>query len=252
MTPQTDNLEAMVRNAWEAGFSLAVNYGDNHIHCQGDQRERQWKAYWNAARSLAPSSAVVEATTDNFVEVASLASYMTEAIWPRVKGIEQYELSNLAERCIYKGIELGKRSSSPSVEPTVDEQKTELQEAITALDSLTVKVSDEEIDKMVLDDLTDDSHVGLGLTHEGALAIARTFLGRGLRIARDNWLAPSPGQGDTVRTTDLLFEINKVLNEFRKPGERAYFQPVGGQAERLYDLHNRLVAHLMTAPNPNK
>lgn len=51
--------------------------------------------------------------------------------------------------------------------------------------------SDEILDRMVLEDLTDDSHVGLGLTHEHALAIARTSLGRGLRIARDKWLAPS-------------------------------------------------------------
>jgi hypothetical protein len=64
--------------------------------------------------------------------------------------------------------------------------------ALTALDTLAITVSDEIIDRMVLEDLTDGFHVGLGLTHEGALAIARTFLGRGLRVARDNWLVPSP------------------------------------------------------------
>ena len=56
------------------------------------------------------------------VEVAGLALDMTEAIWPRVKGIEQYELTNLAERCIYKGIELRKRHvTHPSPQPSVEE-----------------------------------------------------------------------------------------------------------------------------------
>lgn len=88
----------------------------------------------------------------------------------------------------------------------------ELDRALDALDRATIKVDDDEIDKMVLDDLTDDSHVGLGLTHEGALAIARTFLGRGLRIARDNWLAPSPWISvETLPDTDrrVLVKTNE-------------------------------------------
>lgn len=30
------------RAAWEAGFKLAVSYGDNWIHFDGEQKERQW------------------------------------------------------------------------------------------------------------------------------------------------------------------------------------------------------------------
>lgn len=51
------------------------------------------------------------------------------------------------------------------------------------------KLTDEEIERMVMADLTDDAHVGLGLTHEGALAIARTFEIRGMKMARDHYLA---------------------------------------------------------------
>lgn len=119
MTPQTDNLEARAKEYWRV----------RQVQHQMDaQRESLYPSMphqmqadlMDFARSLAtPSGAVVEAAQADFTEVASLALDMTEAIWPRVKGIEQYELSNLAERCIYKGIELGKRSSSPSVDPTV-------------------------------------------------------------------------------------------------------------------------------------
>jgi hypothetical protein len=33
---------ARLREAWEAGFRLAVEYGDNWIHFDGEQKERQW------------------------------------------------------------------------------------------------------------------------------------------------------------------------------------------------------------------
>lgn len=38
--------EQRERNAWEAGFRLCRAYGDNHPHFDGEQKERQWQAYW--------------------------------------------------------------------------------------------------------------------------------------------------------------------------------------------------------------
>jgi hypothetical protein len=40
------NTEKELRKAWEAGFKLAVDYADNHIHCVGEQADRQWNAYF--------------------------------------------------------------------------------------------------------------------------------------------------------------------------------------------------------------
>lgn len=74
----------------------------------------------NAIAEAQPSP--TEAKPASFTEVATLALDLTEAIWPRVKGIEQYELTNLAERCIYKGMELRKKHvplAQPSA-PMVD------------------------------------------------------------------------------------------------------------------------------------
>lgn len=42
--------ERLKRHAWEAGFNLAVSYGDNWIHFDGEQKERQWKAYCAEAK----------------------------------------------------------------------------------------------------------------------------------------------------------------------------------------------------------
>jgi hypothetical protein len=42
--------ETRIREAWEAGFKLAVSYGDNWIHFDGEQKERQWET-WRAAHS---------------------------------------------------------------------------------------------------------------------------------------------------------------------------------------------------------
>jgi hypothetical protein len=63
MSTQTD-LEAKARAAWEAGFSLAINYGDNYVHCQGEQRERQWKAHWDSACSLTQPKEGLEADNE--------------------------------------------------------------------------------------------------------------------------------------------------------------------------------------------
>lgn len=60
----------------------------------------------------AQRQATSEAKPASFTEVATLALDMTEGIWSRVKGIEQYELTNLAERCINKGMELRRRHVS--------------------------------------------------------------------------------------------------------------------------------------------
>ena len=40
------------RAAWEAGFNLAVSYGNNFIHFAGEQRERQWQAYLKRVAAL--------------------------------------------------------------------------------------------------------------------------------------------------------------------------------------------------------
>ncbi len=34
-----------LRHAWEAGFRLCRNYGDNHHHWDGEQREQRWRGY---------------------------------------------------------------------------------------------------------------------------------------------------------------------------------------------------------------
>ena len=126
MTPQTDNLEAMVRNAWEAGFSLAVNYGDNHIHCQGDQRERQWKVYWNAARSLAtPSGAVVEARPFP-TDLHKIARDWTKK-WCQTYSSHDRQAVAIA---LWELLEKQASASSPSVEPTVDEQVEGIMEVV--------------------------------------------------------------------------------------------------------------------------
>lgn len=103
--------------------------------------------------------------------------------------------------------EVGKLNELPLIE-----EQARL--ALAALDRATIKVDDDEIDKMVLEDLTDDSHVGLGLTHEGALAIARTFLGRGLRIARDNWLKTSPWISVEERLPDIDEPVHLFSEEY--------------------------------------
>ena len=41
LEPARDSLRA----AWEAGFRLCRSYGDNHAHFDGEQKERQWRAY---------------------------------------------------------------------------------------------------------------------------------------------------------------------------------------------------------------
>lgn len=33
------------RQAWDAGFALARSYGDNWMHCVGEQREKRWQEY---------------------------------------------------------------------------------------------------------------------------------------------------------------------------------------------------------------
>jgi hypothetical protein len=44
-----------LKAAWESGFKLAVGYGDNHAHFDGEQKERQWRAYLaSSAGTAAP------------------------------------------------------------------------------------------------------------------------------------------------------------------------------------------------------
>ncbi len=49
--------------------------------------------------------------------------------------------------------------------------------------TLNIGMGESEVQAFVLDDLTDDSHVGLGPTHESALTIARAFMQRGMNAA---------------------------------------------------------------------
>lgn len=54
---QREQLEQAQRNAWEAGFALCRSYGDNHIHFDGEQKERYWRAFLERQRACAaPSS----------------------------------------------------------------------------------------------------------------------------------------------------------------------------------------------------
>lgn len=78
-----------------------------------------------------------------------------------------------------------------------------------------------------------------------------------LRYARDNgYLAPAqrPHTGrdlhSEVSTMDMLFALHKVIAEFRDKRQHGdlFFQPLGGQAERLAQLHDELDAWLKTAP----
>lgn len=40
-----DNPRAVIRAAWLRGMKLARSYGDNFMHCQGEERERHWKKF---------------------------------------------------------------------------------------------------------------------------------------------------------------------------------------------------------------
>ena len=49
-------LSAALRDAWVMGFKLAVEYGDNYAHFDGEQKERQWaKARGFLDTALAPN-----------------------------------------------------------------------------------------------------------------------------------------------------------------------------------------------------
>lgn len=45
----TDHERMIARKAWEAGFILCRNYGDNHAHWEGSQKERLWTKYLKQA-----------------------------------------------------------------------------------------------------------------------------------------------------------------------------------------------------------
>lgn len=53
-----------------------------------------------------------------------------------------------------------------------------------------------------------------------------------------------------LSTMDMLFALHKVIAEFRDKRQHGdlFFQPLGGQAERLAQLHDELDAWLKTAP----
>jgi len=50
-------LEERLRHAWETGFRLAVAYGDNYAHWDGEQRERQWQDFLSAHPMADPAPA---------------------------------------------------------------------------------------------------------------------------------------------------------------------------------------------------
>ena len=47
----TDHEKMIARQAWEAGFILCRNYGDNHAHFEGAQKERLWTNYIKQAEA---------------------------------------------------------------------------------------------------------------------------------------------------------------------------------------------------------
>lgn len=55
-------LRQLIRVAWEQGFKLCRGYGDNHVHFQGEQRERQWLAFM--AEHVTSALAALPATTE--------------------------------------------------------------------------------------------------------------------------------------------------------------------------------------------
>lgn len=50
LTKERDEARGMLRKAWEAGFALCRRYGDNHVHFEGEQKERQWKRFLEGRR----------------------------------------------------------------------------------------------------------------------------------------------------------------------------------------------------------
>lgn len=61
--------EQRERNAWEAGFRLCRAYGDNHPHFDGEQKERQWQAYWRTVSGEPTPPATPQPETSERVEV---------------------------------------------------------------------------------------------------------------------------------------------------------------------------------------
>ncbi len=47
----TDHEKMIARKAWEAGFILCRNYGDNHAQWEGVQKERLWANYLKQAEA---------------------------------------------------------------------------------------------------------------------------------------------------------------------------------------------------------
>ena len=61
--------EENLRHAWEHGIKIARSYGDNIVHLEGDQKERQWNLYLAALASppatAAPTSVPAEDGAEN-------------------------------------------------------------------------------------------------------------------------------------------------------------------------------------------
>lgn len=87
--------------------------------------------------------------------------------------------------------------------------------------SIMVRFSEEEIQRIVTDSIPPSAHVGLALTHEGAVAMARTFMEVGLRYAN-------------TRTVS----IDKIMEVVE--GWSAYSKVTENDPEGFGDLRDRL------------
>jgi len=67
--------EQRERNAWEAGFRLCRAYGDNHPHFDGEQKERQWQAYWRTVSGEPTPPATPQPETEPQGVVLAARSY---------------------------------------------------------------------------------------------------------------------------------------------------------------------------------
>lgn len=121
MNTETDNLEARARE-W-----LRENHPYTHdVH----EQITKLAAF---ARSLAPSGAVLEAGSAMRDEISEQACQLPKQVWMGEKGRKLITLWENWDAAI---------ASSPSVDPTVDEQKTELQEAIKEIGKLQDQIKD--------------------------------------------------------------------------------------------------------------
>jgi hypothetical protein len=87
-----------IRLAWEAGFKLAVGYGDNWPHFDGEQKERQWLEFLASAPK--PSPCLEPSGTTGPAE-APLSARWQELFWalpPGAKTLSKGKRGEIARK----------------------------------------------------------------------------------------------------------------------------------------------------------